>query len=49
MSNPSAPEAVLVLSQCKCKTGCATQRCGCRHEEVVYSLQGETDSDSSDE
>ena len=29
MTRPSAPESLLEFVQCKCRTGCKTQRCSC--------------------
>ena len=31
MTRPSALESLLDIVQCKCRTGCKTQRCSCLH------------------
>ena len=35
IENPPAPDSILELISCGCKTGCQTDRCHCRKNELL--------------
>ena len=34
-NNPPAPETIIELSMCQCKTGCSNQRCRCKKNDLL--------------
>ena len=34
-TNPPAPDSIMELISCGCKTGCQTDRCRCRKNELL--------------
>ena len=36
-TNPPAPDSIMELTSCGCKTGCQTDRCRCRKNELLYT------------
>ena len=36
-SNPSAPDSIIELSVCRCKTGCKSGRCQCHKNNLLCS------------